>query len=170
MYWVIKSRGSIGVKVADVPLLDTVPATGMLVLVGISCIVAIVAVSGSMVLLKFTVTAVFAETPVALLAGLTEATVAEIRSAPVPVVKLTVTGEGSTLPLKRARCDAAGDRDRKSIPGRAEDRFLCAVKQRSQGTPRCPLISFVKPLFRSLLRVTLGNPVLCTRPQYEVPL
>jgi hypothetical protein len=70
------------------------------VLVGISCIVAVVAVSGSMVLLKFSVMAVFADTPVALLAGLTEATVAELKSAPVPVVKLTVTGEGSTLPLK----------------------------------------------------------------------
>jgi hypothetical protein len=72
----------------------------MLVLVGINCIVTAVAVSGSMVLLKFSVTAVFADTPVALFAGFTEATVAKLRSAPVPVVKLTVTGEGSTLPLK----------------------------------------------------------------------
>ncbi len=87
-------------NVADTPLLDTVPATGMLVLVGISCMVPVITVSGSMFLLKVTVTTEFAATPVALLKGLTVTTLAGVRSALVPVVKLAVTGEGSTFPLR----------------------------------------------------------------------
>src|ERR1700728_1666246 len=99
-YWVIKSSGWLGVNVADPPLLDTVPTTGMEVLVGISCIVPVVTVSGSITLLKVTVTAVLADTPVALAAGFTDTTVAAVKSAPVPDVKLTVTGDESTFPLR----------------------------------------------------------------------
>jgi hypothetical protein len=72
----------------------------MLVLVGISCIVPVVTVSGSMALLKVTVTAVFGDIPVALLAGFTLTILAAVKSAPDPVVKLTLTGDDSTFPLR----------------------------------------------------------------------
>ena len=99
-YWVIKSSGWLGVNVADPPPLDTVPTTGMEVLVGITCMVPVVTVSGSMILLKVTVTAALADTLVALAAGFTATTLAAVKSAPVPVVKLTVTGDESTFPLR----------------------------------------------------------------------
>ena len=81
------------------PLLDTAPATGINVVVGISCMVPVVTVSGSMFLLKVTVTTEFVGTAVALRAGFIVATVAAVKSALVPVIKLAVTGDGITFPL-----------------------------------------------------------------------
>lgn len=47
-----------------------------------------------------TVTAVLADTPVAFAAGFTVTTLAAVKSAPVPVVKLTVTGDERTFPVR----------------------------------------------------------------------
>ena len=62
-------------KVAVAPVLVTVPDTGMDVLVAVKSIVPVVTVSGSMLLLKVTVTGVLAWIPVELLAGFIAATV-----------------------------------------------------------------------------------------------
>jgi hypothetical protein len=87
------------VKVAVAPVLVTVPDTGMDVLVAVKSIVPVVTVSGSMLLLKVTVTGVLAWIPVELLAGFIAATVAGLKSAAVPVVKVALI-EGIRFPLR----------------------------------------------------------------------
>src|SRR6185437_13851635 len=89
-----------GVNVAVNPSADTamVPGTGIDVANGATKKSAVLTVSASTRLLNCNWITALVGTPVAPFAGLTTVTVGGVRSAPVPVVKLVVTGAVSAFP------------------------------------------------------------------------
>jgi hypothetical protein len=78
----------------------TVPVAGMAVIAWTTWKVVFVTVSGSICLLNCTWITAFVGTPEAASTGLALATVGAIRSAPLAVVKLDVTGAASAFPVR----------------------------------------------------------------------
>src|SRR5260370_23993202 len=74
------------------------PAMGIPVLDGRTCNVPAVTVNGSIRLLNCSCTTAFVGTPLAPSSGLTVTTLGGVRAAPVPGVKVVVTGAASVLP------------------------------------------------------------------------